>query len=167
MYDSLPTAFGRTKNYGDRRGGGSGRGRGRGGGFKQKEYNGPGATLRKPRWDMNSLPRFDKNFYKEHATIQARSAQEIDDYRKLKEITCSGRNVPRPVNGFEELHLPEYLANVIRRMNFSEPTPIQAQGFSIAISGRDMVGIAQTGSGKTIAVSEYLIIVVLPLKISF
>ena len=40
-------------------------------------------------------------------------------------------------------------------MNFSEPTPIQAQGFSLALSGRDSVGIAQTGSGKTISVSQY------------
>ena len=153
MHDSLPTAFGRTKNYGDRRGGGggSGRGRGRGGGFKQKEYNGPGASLRKPRWDINALPRFDKNFYKEHAAVQARSNQEIDDYRNLKEITVSGRNAPKPVQSFEELSLPEYLANVIRRMNFTEPTAIQAQGFTIAISGRDLVGIAQTGSGKTIS----------------
>ena len=47
------------------------------------------------------------------------------------------------------------MANVIRRMQFTEPTAIQAQGFSIAISGRDMVGIAQTGSGKTISVSGY------------
>lgn len=36
---------------------------------------------------------------------------------------------------------------------FSVPTAIQAQGWPIALSGRDMVGIAQTGSGKTLAVS--------------
>ncbi|XP_009880187.1 PREDICTED: probable ATP-dependent RNA helicase DDX17 [Charadrius vociferus] len=35
--------------------------------------------------------------------------------------------------------------------NFTEPTPIQCQGFPLALSGRDMVGIAQTGSGKTLA----------------
>lgn len=147
MYDSLPTAFGRTKNYGDRRGGGSSRGRG---GYK-KEYSGPGATLRKPRWDVDSLPKFEKNFYKEHPNVQARSQLDVDEYRNAKEITVAGRNVPRPCPSFEELNLPDYLANVIRRMNFTEPTPIQSQGFSIAVSGRDMVGIAQTGSGKTIS----------------
>jgi superfamily II DNA/RNA helicase len=40
-----------------------------------------------------------------------------------------------------------------RRQGFEEPTAIQAQGWPIAMSGRDMVGIAQTGSGKTLAVS--------------
>nr|CAD7398809.1 unnamed protein product [Timema cristinae] len=42
--------------------------------------------------------------------------------------------------------------NVIsRKQGFSEPTSIQAQGWPIAMSGRNMVGIAQTGSGKTLA----------------
>ena len=40
------------------------------------------------------------------------------------------------------------------RQGFVEPTPIQAQGWPMALSGRDFVGIAQTGSGKTIGVSE-------------
>lgn len=156
MYDSFGGRRG--GGGGDRRGGGrgggGGRGRGRGGGgggFKQKEYNGPGANLRKPRWDMNSLPRFEKNFYREHPNVQARSIEEVNEYRNAKEITVSGRNCPKPIPSFEELMLPDYLANIIRRMEFTEPTPIQAQGFPIAVSGRDLVGIAQTGSGKTIS----------------
>lgn len=36
---------------------------------------------------------------------------------------------------------------------WDKPTPIQAQGWPIALSGQDMVGIAQTGSGKTMSVS--------------
>merc|ERR1712179_177325 len=90
MYDSLPTSFGRKGGYGDRRGGGGGgRGGGRGGGFK-KEYSGPGASLRKPRWDMNSLPRFEKNFYREHPNVQARSNAEVGAFRNSKEIAISG-----------------------------------------------------------------------------
>lgn len=37
----------------------------------------------------------------------------------------------------------------VRKANYTNPTPIQAQGFSIAMNGRDIIGIAQTGSGKT------------------
>lgn len=48
----------------------------------------------------------------------------------------------------------EYVIDVLLHHNFKEPTPIQAQGFPLALSGRDMVGIAQTGSGKTLAVSS-------------
>ena len=48
--------------------------------------------------------------------------------------------------------LLEYVMDVLMQQNFKEPTAIQAQGFPLALSGRDMVGIAQTGSGKTLAV---------------
>jgi len=149
MYDSFG---GRRGGGGDRRGGGRGRGRGGGGGFKKdKEYSGPGANLRKPRWDMDSLPRFEKNFYREHPNVQVRSNEDVDEYRNRKEITISGRNCPKPIPLFEELMLPDYLDSIIKRMGFTEPTAIQSQGFPIAVSGRDLVGIAQTGSGKTIS----------------
>ena len=43
--------------------------------------------------------------------------------------------------------------DVINKLNWTDPTPIQAQGWPLALSGKDMVGIAQTGSGKTLSVS--------------
>lgn len=48
-----------------------------------------------------------------------------------------------------------YVMEVIDKQNWTEPTPIQAQGWPLALSGKDMVGIAQTGSGKTLSVSFY------------
>uniref|UniRef100_A0A8C4FGH9 RNA helicase n=1 Tax=Dicentrarchus labrax TaxID=13489 RepID=A0A8C4FGH9_DICLA len=45
----------------------------------------------------------------------------------------------------------QYVMDVLMQQNFKEPTAIQAQGFPLALSGRDMVGIAQTGSGKTLS----------------
>lgn len=48
-----------------------------------------------------------------------------------------------------------YVMEVIGKQNWTEPTPIQAQGWPLALSGKDMVGIAQTGSGKTLAVSLF------------
>lgn len=42
---------------------------------------------------------------------------------------------------------------VIRHQNFTDPTPIQSQGWPVALSGLDMVGVAMTGSGKTLSVS--------------
>jgi len=155
MYDSLPSRFGGGGRGGDRRGGGyggggGGRGGGGGGGGREK-FNTPGSSLRKPNWDMNALPRFEKNFYRESPSVQARSMQDVEAYRKSKDITVTGRNVPKPVQSFDELNLPDNIRQVIRRQNFTEPTPIQAQGFTIALSGRNMVGIAQTGSGKTMS----------------
>ena len=51
---------------------------------------------------------------------------------------------------------PDYVMEPIRRNKFEAPTPIQAQSWPIALAGNDMVGIAQTGSGKTFAVSIFL-----------
>ena len=54
---------------------------------------------------------------------------------------------------FVFLFVSDYVNNQLRVQSWSEPTPIQAIGWPIALSGRDCVGIAQTGSGKTAAVS--------------
>merc|ERR1712232_89486 len=62
-----------------------------------------------------------------------------------------GRNVPKPVRTFEEASFPEYVLQEVARAGFREPTPIQVQGWPIALKGRDVVGIAETGSGKTLA----------------
>ena len=80
--------------------------------------------------------------------------QEIEIYRKKKEIFVKGHRVPRPVATFEEAGFPDYLHSTLMRQGFMEPTPIQAQGWPMALSGRDFVGIAQTGSGKTIGVRD-------------
>ena len=62
-----------------------------------------------------------------------------------------GRNVPRPVVSFDEAGFPEYILASIRAQGFASPTPIQCQAWPMALSGRDVVAIAQTGSGKTIS----------------
>jgi len=49
--------------------------------------------------------------------------------------------------------MAEYVQQVLQQQNWKNPTPIQAQGWPIALSGYDVVGIAQTGSGKTLSVS--------------
>lgn len=63
-----------------------------------------------------------------------------------------GQNVPRPVYAFEEAGFPRNILEALLGQGFKEPTPIQAQGWPMALSGRDFVGIAQTGSGKTLGV---------------
>lgn len=61
----------------------------------------------------------------------------------------------------------EYVMDALMDQNFTEPTPIQCQGFPLALSGRDMVGIAQTGSGKTLAVRILLFYVLLISTVAF
>ncbi|XP_026733716.1 ATP-dependent RNA helicase dbp2-like isoform X2 [Trichoplusia ni] len=111
----------------------------------------PGGNLRKIRWDTITLTPFQKNFYVPHPNVQSRSQAEIEAYRSQNQITVKGRDVPAPSMYFEEGGFPDYAMKEILKQGFPHPTPIQAQGWPIALSGRDLVGIAQTGSGKTLA----------------
>uniref|UniRef100_A0AAQ5Y799 RNA helicase n=1 Tax=Amphiprion ocellaris TaxID=80972 RepID=A0AAQ5Y799_AMPOC len=63
----------------------------------------------------------------------------------------SGRGGPPPMKFGNPGERLQYVMDVLMQQNFKEPTAIQAQGFPVALSGKDMVGIAQTGSGKTLA----------------
>ncbi|XP_026118685.1 probable ATP-dependent RNA helicase DDX17 [Carassius auratus] len=74
-----------------------------------------------------------------------------EEYRRKREITVRCSGCPKPVTNFHQAQFPQYVMDVLLQQNFKEPTAIQAQGFPLALSGRDMVGIAQTGSGKTLA----------------
>lgn len=52
---------------------------------------------------------------------------------------------------FKELNLNAPLLNALSDLGYEQPTPIQQKVFSVIMSGRDVVGIAQTGTGKTFA----------------
>lgn len=52
---------------------------------------------------------------------------------------------------FQDLNLNTPLHNALDDLGFTTPTPIQAEAFNVVASGKDVVGIAQTGTGKTLA----------------
>ncbi len=54
-------------------------------------------------------------------------------------------------SGFSGLGISPSILAQLEKMDFKEPTPIQRQSIPIAISGQDLMGIAQTGTGKTLA----------------
>ena len=67
------------------------------------------------------------------------------------------------MESFNELNISKQLQYAIANLGFEKPTPIQAQSFSVIMSGTDMVGIAQTGTGKTFA---YMLPILQDLKFS-
>ncbi|KAL5186334.1 DEAD-box ATP-dependent RNA helicase 30 [Glycine soja] len=127
---------------------GSGRGGGRhGGGSSRDDLN----NIALPKQDFKNLVPFEKNFYVECPAVRAMSEQEVLHYRASREITVQGNDVPKPVRMFHEANFPDYCLEVIANLGFAEPTPIQAQGWPMALKGRDLIGIAETGSGKTLS----------------
>ncbi|XP_072298543.1 probable ATP-dependent RNA helicase DDX5 isoform X1 [Eucyclogobius newberryi] len=141
----------RDRDRGGYGGGGARFGGNRGGGGGGGKFGNPGERLRKKHWNMDELPKFEKNFYQQHPDASRRSMQDVAQYRDSKTITVKGRDCPNPIIQFVEASFPSYVMDVINKMNWTEPTPIQAQGWPLALSGKDMVGIAQTGSGKTLS----------------
>lgn len=126
---------------------------GRSMGAPYDRMSGLGQRLERPDWKTlgGELSTFRKDFYREHPRVRARTEPEVSTFRARHEMTIVGEDVPRPVETFEEASFPEPIMEVIRRQGFAQPTPIQCQGWPMALSGRDMVGIAETGSGKTMA----------------
>ena len=57
------------------------------------------------------------------------------------------------ISCFEELGLPDSILSAIQDAGYQSPTPIQAATIPILLQGRDVVGQAQTGTGKTAAFS--------------
>lgn len=135
---------------GSKYGGGGGGGYGGGGGGRSKEFSG-GQNMKRPNWSSVSLQPFNKNFYNPHPTVLSKSPYEIEGYRNEHSITVSGSEVQNPIQKFEEGNFPDYVMSAIKNQGYDTPTPIQAQGWPIAMSGQNLVGIAQTGSGKTLA----------------
>ena len=52
---------------------------------------------------------------------------------------------------FEQLQLPPSIQKAIDELGFTHPTPIQVKALPVILSGRDVMAIAQTGTGKTFA----------------
>uniref|UniRef100_A0A8C3K4P8 RNA helicase n=1 Tax=Calidris pygmaea TaxID=425635 RepID=A0A8C3K4P8_9CHAR len=105
------------------------------------------------------LPPIEKNFYKESSRTASMSQEEVELWRKENNgIICDDlkegekRCIPNPVCKFEDVfeHYPDIMAN-IRKVGFHKPTPIQSQAWPIILQGIDLIGIAQTGTGKTLA----------------
>ncbi|KAF2398490.1 hypothetical protein EJ06DRAFT_544160 [Trichodelitschia bisporula] len=143
--------YGGSNGYSGGGGGGyGGGGGGYGGGAGGDRMSALGANLKQPTWDLDTLPKFDKSFYVEDPAVSARTDAEVEAYRKEHKIAVQGTNVPKPVTSFDEAGFPHYVMVEVKSQGFTAPTPIQAQGWPMALSGRDVVGIAETGSGKTL-----------------
>ncbi|XP_017577605.1 probable ATP-dependent RNA helicase DDX43 isoform X1 [Pygocentrus nattereri] len=105
------------------------------------------------------LPPVKKNFYIEAEAVARRSAEEVRAWRKennnifvddLKE--GEKRIIPNPVYTFEEAFAPyPGIMENIHRVGFQKPTPIQSQAWPVVLRGLDLIGIAQTGTGKTLS----------------
>ncbi|XP_061645520.1 probable ATP-dependent RNA helicase DDX43 isoform X2 [Phyllopteryx taeniolatus] len=166
--------------YGGRRGNGGGYGRRRGGGGSGSVWSDvqlQSADVAPARASVDwinirenmhkyeemkwkDLPPMKKNFYTEAEGVSLLTDEEVQDWRKennnvfVDDLVDGGkkRAIPNPCRSFLEAfeRYPEIMDN-IHRVGFVKPTPIQSQAWPVLLSGEDLIAIAQTGTGKTLA----------------
>ncbi|XP_071503137.1 probable ATP-dependent RNA helicase DDX53 [Diadema antillarum] len=115
------------------------------------------AEYLKEKW--KNYPKIIKDFFIEHSDIKFMTDQEADAFKKVIGVTTVDesaeelkRVMPKPVKTFEKAfqEYPEILKEIYKQ-KFTKPSPIQSQGWPVAFQGHDLLGIAQTKSGKTLA----------------
>lgn len=76
----------------------------------------------------------------------------FDNFDKIEvQVTGKGSDDFDLVNTFEEAELRDFLLNNVKKSGYKKPTPIQKRAIPIIMGKRDLMGCAQTGSGKTAA----------------
>ncbi|KAL0578431.1 hypothetical protein V5O48_003581 [Marasmius crinis-equi] len=93
--------------------------------------------------------------------IRDRTEEHHDKLREKYHILVEGQDIPPPIEHFSDMKIPESILEYLRSNRITTPTPIQLQGIPAAFSGRDLIGIAFTGSGKTLTFCLPLIMLAL------
>lgn len=112
------------------------------------------------KWE--TYPAVVKNFYQEDPKVASLSQIEANAFREannnitvsraFKDKPLADVPIPNPVQRFEQCfsQYPDLLNEVLKQ-GFPKPSPIQCQAWPVLLRGEDLIGIAQTGTGKTLA----------------
>eukprot|EP00057_Strongylocentrotus_purpuratus_P014069 XP_011668543.1 PREDICTED: probable ATP-dependent RNA helicase DDX23 [Strongylocentrotus purpuratus] len=99
--------------------------------------------------------REDKLIYDERHWKQKKLLEMKDrDWRIFREdfnISTKGGHIPHPIRFWDEYGLPKHITDIIAEVGYKDPSPIQRQAIPIGLQNRDVIGVAETGSGKTAA----------------
>uniref|UniRef100_A0A094ZLG7 RNA helicase n=1 Tax=Schistosoma haematobium TaxID=6185 RepID=A0A094ZLG7_SCHHA len=109
---------------------------------EKKRLSGVAKREAKQKWDDR------------HWTEKALDQMTERDWRIFREdfnISTKGGNIPNPLRSWAEMNVADELKDVIKKVGYPEPTPIQRQAIPIGLQNRDIIGVAETGSGKTAA----------------
>jgi ATP-dependent RNA helicase RhlE len=94
-------------------------------------------------------PRGDKP--KSRHSSDAPQASEKPRHHAKQAAPAPKHDIPKMDTAFSQLGLADAIAYAVQAKGYSEPTPIQKQAIPIILSGKDVIGSAQTGTGKTAA----------------
>jgi len=84
------------------------------------------------------------------SSVLAMGERRHERVRQKYNILVDGADVPPPLKTFADMKIPACMIEALKAKGITKPSPIQMQGIPAALSGRDMIGIAFTGSGKSL-----------------
>ena len=90
--------------------------------------------------------------------VRSRTEEQNEIIRKRYHVFVEGQDPPPLISNFRDMKVPVCIIEYLRTKGIQGPTPIQMQGLPTALSGRDMIGIASTGGGKTLTFSLPLLL---------
>lgn len=124
-------------------------------GSGNNQASGAGATHAGTHTDAFERRRAGKGRTDErHWTEKPLQDMKDRDWRIFREdfsIAARGGSIPHPMRSWDESGIPPAILDIIAEIGYKEPSPIQRQAIPIGLQNRDLIGIAQTGSGKTAA----------------
>ena len=132
---------------------------------KKEQIQFYGDLLEKRRSDMEKdqekvrLKKLQKKEDKQKFDDRHWSDKELEnmterDWRIFREdynIGIRGGSAACPIRYWRESDIPEVILDIIEKVGYTDPTPIQRQAIPIGLTNRDIIGVAETGSGKTAA----------------
>lgn len=102
-----------------------------------------------PYHEPSNIP-FVKKFYNECEEIKNIPESEINAFRISNGIYVKNSNI-RPIFQWSQLGIPSIIYDTLMLLGYDKPSPIQSESLPKIMSGSDFIGIAKTGSGKTIS----------------
>ncbi|KAI0424925.1 Pre-mRNA-splicing ATP-dependent RNA helicase prp-28 [Xylaria sp. FL1042] len=103
---------------------------------------------------LRAKERANRNNFGKHWSEKRLEDMRERDWRIFKEdfgISTKGGLLPNPMRSWIESGLPRRLLEIVAKVGYDEPTPVQRAAIPIALQARDLIGVAVTGSGKTAA----------------
>jgi len=94
--------------------------------------------------------RFDDRHWSDKE-LERMTERDWRIFREDYNISIKGGNPAFPIRYWRESNIPEEILDIIDKVGYKEPSPIQRQAIPIGLTNRDIIGVAETGSGKTCA----------------
>lgn len=146
---------GSSRGRGGRGGRGGGRGRGRTSDNNASDGNNFGGDEEQPPVSDKPRPTYIPPEIDDNDLSSVEVGMNFDKYQNI-EVKVSGDSVPTHIETFKSSGLREVLVDKLIQCKYTTPTPIQKYAIPVIISGRDIMASAQTGSGKTVSVQNFL-----------